>query len=82
MHGESTALKGTPTDTTTKCLTPSFPSLSPQGQCGEYPHRVSEPLKLSHPGAQPQLSLVSLGPLQSWGREHPAPSVSAARVGP
>lgn len=30
----------------------SFPS--PQGQCGEYPHRVSEPLKL--------ISLISLGP--------------------
>lgn len=51
----------------------SFPS--PQGQCGEYPHRVSEPLKL--------ISLISLGPqhLQSLGTEAYDPPAVSSRSG-
>lgn len=49
-----------------KCLTPPLLPSLPQGQCGDYPHRVSEPRKLIHPwGTAPSLassSLQSLGP--------------------
>lgn len=61
--GPEVAPQGPPPN---KCLTPPLLPSLPQGQCGEYPHRVSEPQKLIHPwGTAPNLassSLQCLGP--------------------
>lgn len=61
--GPEVAPQGPPPN---KCLTPPLLPSLPQGQCGEYPHRVSEPPKLIHPwGTAPNLassSLQCLGP--------------------
>lgn len=61
--GPEVAPQGPPPN---KCLTPPLLPSLPQGQCGEYPHRVSEPRKLIHPWVTaPSLassSLQCLGP--------------------
>lgn len=63
-----------------KCLTPPLLPSLPQGQCGEYPHRISEPPKLIHPwGTAPSLASSSL---QCLGPGHTDPLHSADRAAP